>query len=203
MIYCISMKYTIIGLGNPGEEYVNTRHNVGRMVVERYAKISGASVWKFDKNKKATVSKTKTGRNEATLVLPESFMNNSGGVVKQFMTSPKMTERAVVVYDDIDLPLGVIKIAFNRGSGGHRGLESVIKSLRTRDFVRIRVGIASTTPTGKIKKPKGEEAVIKHILSKIRAKDEMLFKKVVSRAAKAVEQVVTHGHAKAASLNEF
>ena len=85
-------------------------------------------------------------------------MNNSGKSLFPLIKSKKTAEQLVVVYDDLDLPLGTLKVSFNRGSGGHRGLDSIIKALKTREFTRIRIGTSSATPSGKIKKPIGEKS---------------------------------------------
>lgn len=187
------MGYVIAGLGNPGDEYEGTRHNVGRMVVEKFAKKHELSDWKADKYTKALVAKGKVGKESVVAVLPETFMNNSGKAVAPLVKSAKQAEKLVVVYDDLDLPLGTLKISFDRGSGGHRGLESIIKALKTRAFVRVRVGVSPTTPSGKLRKPAGEDAVIKFILGKFSAKETEVLKKVIKRASDAVELVVTEG----------
>src|SRR3989344_5696434 len=109
----------VVGLGNPGEEYENTRHNTGRIMVEMIEKKIAGSKIKF--------------------VLPDTFMNNSGKAVASLIKTKKDLADLVVIYDDIDLPLGKIKISFNRSAGGHNGLGSVIKALKSEEFLRIRV----------------------------------------------------------------
>ena len=126
----------VVGLGNPGEEYENTRHNAGRIV-------GGLVEKKWD-------SKTKV-----KFLMPDTFMNHSGRAMVSLVKTNKDLENLVIIYDDIDLPLGKIKISFNKSSGGHNGLNSIIKALKSQEFVRIRVGISPVTPSGKIKKPKG------------------------------------------------
>ncbi len=149
------MQYLIVGLGNPGEEYESTRHNAGRMVVEAFRKKNDFPDWSADKSLKALVSKGLWGKDKVILVQPDNFMNVSGKSVAPLVKNAKDAERTIVVYDDLDLPLGGIKISFNRSSGGHKGVESIIKALKTREFARLRIGICPTTPTGKLKKPKG------------------------------------------------
>ena len=94
-------------------------------------------------------------------------MNKSGLSAKSFVTSIKSVERMLIIHDDLDLPFGVSKISFNKSSGGHKGLESIIKAVKTEAFPRLRIGIAPVTTSGKIKKPVGDAAVQKHILGEL------------------------------------
>lgn len=147
------MSYIIVGLGNPGEEYENTRHNVGRIILDKVSSAYELSEWKHDKKLNALVSKGEIEGGKLTLIKPETFMNNSGASVKPLVSSEKKAEKLVVIYDDLDLPLGSMKMSFNRGSGGHKGLEAIIKALKTEKFIRIRVGISAPGKGGKVKKP--------------------------------------------------
>src|SRR3989344_6264457 len=98
--------YIIVGLGNPGHEYARTRHNTGRMAAEFVSKkVSGIKV-----------------------IIPDTFMNKTGRAVAQVVKSKKAAEKLIVIYDDLDLPLGTLKISYNRSSGGHKGLESIIRA---------------------------------------------------------------------------
>ncbi len=173
------MPYIIAGLGNPGEEYENTRHNTGRIVLEVIAKEFGVEGdlivsdsttgdFKFDKKLKAHVALTKIGKEKVTLVAPDTFMNLSGKTIGQLVKSIKAAEKLVVIYDDFALPLGRMKISFNRSSGGHNGVESIIKAVKTEAFVRIRVGTAPEKSNGDAKVPHGDEKVLKFILSKFK-----------------------------------
>ena len=201
------MSYIIVGLGNPGHEYDNTRHNIGRMIVFNIGKLFDAE-WKKDSLLNADIAKVKISGKPVTLVLPNTFMNNSGKSLKQFLgssTSSKAVagkvEKMLVIYDDLDLPIGKVKMSFNKSSGGHRGLESIIKAVKTEKFPRIRVGISPTTPSGKLKKPAGEEKVMKHILGKMKP-DELLFiKKISKKIAEALENFVQNGLEK--TMSEF
>ncbi len=101
------------------------------------------------------------------------------------------------MYDDIDLPLGTLKISFNRGSGGHRGVESVIKSVKTKAFIRLRVGVAPTTPSGKIKKPKGEQKILDFLMGDFKPKERDVLKKTSKKVVEALEMIVLEGKEKA------
>jgi len=131
---------------------------------------------------------------------PDTFMNNSGRAVAPLVKSKKDLENLVVIYDDIDLPLGKIKISFNRSSGGHNGLQSVIRSLKSEEFVRIRVGISPATPSGKIRKPAGEKDVLKFLLGEFKKSELETVKKLSKKVAEAVETIFEEGREKAMSL---
>ncbi len=195
------MAYTIVGLGNPGEEYVETRHNVGRMVLEIIQKTKDFEEWKENKKSKALISKGMLGKQKVTLVLPETFMNKSGESVKILVKSPKLAEKMVVVHDDLDLPLGTLKVSFNRGAGGHKGLESVIKGVKTEKFARIRIGISPENKKGGVKKPSHENIIDNFIVDPFKPAEMLEIKKVLKRAVEAVEMIATEGVEK--GMGEF
>lgn len=168
--------YIVVGLGNPGEEYAGTRHNTGRMSADFVAeKVDGVKV-----------------------LIPDTFMNSTGKFVAKHVKSQKAAQKLIVIYDDLDLPLGTIKISYDRGSGGHNGLESIIKALKTREFIRIRIGIAPLTPSGKAKsRPDGGGALEKYILGQFKESEMVILKKVFKKVAEAVETIVEHGYTRA------
>src|SRR3989344_1028293 len=174
----LSMKL-VVGLGNPGEEYKNTRHNTGRLIL-------GWVEQKLD--------------GKIKFFTPDNFMNNSGKAVAPFVKSKKDLKDLVVIYDDIDLPMGKIKISFNRSDGGHNGLASVIKAVKSKEFLRIRIGISPETPSGKIRKPKGEKAVLNFLLGEFKKGEQEEIKKLGKIVAEAVEVIFTEGKDKAMSL---
>ncbi|OGI82920.1 hypothetical protein A3I95_03110 [Candidatus Nomurabacteria bacterium RIFCSPLOWO2_02_FULL_44_12] len=172
----------VVGLGNPGDEYENTRHNTGRIVV--------GLIEKKLKNPKIKFLK------------PDTFMNKSGTAVAPLVKTKKDLSELVVIYDDIDLPLGKMKISFNRSSGGHRGLQSIIRALKSEEFLRIRIGIAPKALSGKgiVKKPKGEKAVINFILGEFKKSELEILKKLSKKVAEAVEMIFSEGSNKAMSI---
>lgn len=186
--------HVIVGLGNPGEEYVNTRHNTGRMLVERLHATHDFSEWKQDKKPPMHSAKGTVADKKAVLVLPNTFMNNSGRAVAHFVKSKKDAGNTIVVYDDLDLPLGTLKISHGRSSGGHNGVESVIRALKTRDFVRIRIGVSPAGAKGSVRKPSGEEKVLKFLLGTFTPSETADLKKVFKKAIEAVETIVTQGY---------
>lgn len=193
--------HIIVGLGNPGEKYEGTRHNTGRMAVQLFAKKHDFSEWRFDKKMNAQVCEGKVGKEKVTLLAPDTFMNNSGKAVAYLVKSKKAALDIVVVYDDLDLPSGVMKLSFGRSSGGHNGLESIIRAVHTKDFPRIRIGVSPATPGGKIKKPAGEEAVLKFLLGRFSEKEYDVLKKTFKKANDAIEVAVTEGYQMA--MNRF
>jgi PTH1 family peptidyl-tRNA hydrolase len=170
MLCCIvvNMRYTIVGLGNPKQEYVHTRHNIGADLVDALE----------DKLPKG-------GKVERLNV----YMNNSGGAVKKLIKSKKAAEALVVVHDDLDLPLGKVKISFGSSAGGHRGVKSIQAAIKTQDFIRVRVGISPSTPGGKIRKPDGDDTV-DFVLGKFKPTEAEKLKKVKKLVGEALELIV-------------
>lgn len=190
----------IVGLGNPGEEYKQSRHNTGRIILENIAKANDFSLWKNDMKLKSLKSSGEIGKEKFSFILPETFMNNSGVAVCQIIDDKKKLKNLIVVYDDIDLPLGSLKISFNRSSGGHNGLESIIKKVKSREFVRIRIGISPSSPSGKIRKPKGEEAMLKFLLGKYKEDELKELKKISKKVAEILEMISSEGKEKTMSI---
>jgi len=191
----------IAGLGNPGEKYELTRHNVGRMAVEHFGSANAFPDFVSSGKYQAHISEGKLGKEKVMLILPDTFMNKSGVSVKPLVTSKKAAEQLVVIYDDMDLPLGTYKIAFARGSGGHNGVESIIKHLKTKDFVRLRIGVSPTTPGGKLRKPKGEKAVVDFLMGDFKKPEVELLKKEFKTIRTVIEKIITDGRVSA--QNQF
>lgn len=193
------MSYIIAGLGNPGEEYKNTRHNTGRIVLEFFKKKNDFSDWEESKKYDALISEGKVGKEKVMLAEPETFMNKSGASLAKLVTSKKGLETLAVIYDDLDLPIGTYKLSFNKSSGGHRGLESIIKALKSQEFLRIRVGVCPTTPSGKLKKPKGEKEVVDHIIGEFKKSELDILKKISKNICESLETFIKEGREKATS----
>ena len=189
----IHMAWILVGLGNPGEEYIGTRHNSGRMALEFFAKEAGFGEWKEDRAAKAHVAGGMIGKTAVVCVAPDTFMNKSGAALAKFVKSQKAAERMIVLYDDLDLPLGTMKLSFDRGSGGHRGVESIMKAVKTKKFTRVRIGVSPHTSSGKLRKPSGEKEVVDFILTKFKPAELAELKKIFKKAAEAVQAVVEGG----------
>jgi PTH1 family peptidyl-tRNA hydrolase len=183
--YNFAMSYIIAGLGNPGEEYTNTRHNTGAIILSAIANEYGGE-FNFDKKINANTALVKIGKEKVTLVYPQTFMNLSGKSIAPLVKSAKAAEKLIVIYDDFSLPIGKIRISFNRSSGGHNGLESIIKAIKTEAFVRIRIGTAKENAKGHAKLLNGEDNIEKFILGKF--KDEEI--KELKKVAKSVNEAV-------------
>ena len=195
------MGWVIVGLGNPGEEYSSTRHNAGRMAVQYFAKSLKSGEFREDTKAKAHVAGVMVGKTAVALVLPDTFMNKSGSALLKFVKSVKAAERLVVVYDDLDLPLGKVKLSYDRGSGGHKGLESVMRALKTKKFTRVRVGVSPSTASGILRKPEGDKIILNFILTKFRAHELEELKQIFKRTSHALEVIVTEGREQA--MNQF
>ena len=187
------MSIVIVGLGNPGKEYEKTRHNAGRSAVELLAKQEGFGEFVLNKTSKALVTKGNIGKESAVLVLPETMMNASGKAVSAFIKTPKAAKNLLVIHDDLDLPLGTIKMVFARGSGGHKGVESVMRAIKTKDFARIRMGISAVGKKNQAKKVSGEEKVIKQVIGKWKPSEEIVVKKILKKVAETVHLYTTSG----------
>lgn len=169
----------IIGLGNPGNKYKKTRHNIGFMVIDEITTNFQFPIFNFKSIFNAEISKKILKNQKIILVKPQTFMNNSGRAVKAIIDYYKITtEDIIVIHDDIDLDLGEIKMQQDRSSAGHNGVQSIIDSIGTKDFTRIRIGI----------KPINKEISIdteKFVLQKF-TKEEEIVQKTIEKAAALV-----------------
>jgi PTH1 family peptidyl-tRNA hydrolase len=197
--------FYIVGLGNPGNEYEGSRHNIGREIVEKFSYKFDFDDFSFEKKHNASISEgiikgisgKKTKKEEVLTILPETFMNKSGNSLKKIITSVKKAKNLIVIQDDLDMAIGTAKIVFGKKSGGHKGIDSINRAIKTRDYIRIKIGISPTTPGGKIKKPKGEEKVVKHVLGKFSPKEQKEIKKVEKKTVEALENIIQFGYLKA------
>ena len=174
----------IVGLGNPGPEYELTPHNLGFLTVDR---IAGEEIAVRNRRCRALTGRMRIGNEDVLLAKPETFMNLSGLAVRELLAEYQLRPEAdlIVIYDELDLPLGTIRIRQRGSSAGHNGMESIIGELGTQEFLRIRLGIA---PEKKILKP----------FTKRQLK---LVDEVLDTASEAVKLILTEGPA--AAMNRF
>ena len=169
----------IVGLGNPGEKYKDTRHNVGFQAINELTKENNFPEFKLSKKFNALISENIINGEKIILAKPQTFMNESGKSVKTLISFYK-TKDLIVIHDDIDLPLRKIRISKNRGSAGHKGIESIIKEIGTKDFTRYRIGVSSKTG-----KPKNVE---KYVLQKFNKKEEKIIKEVIQEVITEIKK---------------
>lgn len=180
------------GLGNPGEEYKGTRHNIGREILAAAAKKFGFADFKAEPKLQVLATEGKIGKEKCLFLLPETFMNKSGRAlspaIRLYKTKP---QNLIVIHDDADMVLGRTKLSFGKNSGGHKGVESVMRALKTKDFWRMRIGVQ------KKRRVPGEDLV----LQKFRKDELAAVKKIVNKGLAAVENIATNGPEK--TMNDF
>lgn len=185
--------YLIVGLGNPGREYVRTRHNAGFMVLDRLAE-QWKVAWRSEKKFNARMARAERDGKRILLCQPETFMNASGEAVSAVMDFQKIPAgQLLVAVDDADLPFGDIRLRPDGSSGGHHGLESVEQHLGTRDYARQRVGIGRDEPAAR--------QISGYVLAPFRAAERELLEKVLQKACEQVECWLAAGTAQA--MNRF
>ena len=176
------MKYLIAGLGNIGDEYANTRHNIGFAVVEAMARLSGVS---FQSGRYADLAKIRVKNKSLVLIKPKTYMNLSGKAVRYWLDAEKIPlENLLVIVDDIALAHGQLRLKTKGGDGGHNGLSSIIEILGTEEFSRLRFGIGNDFAKG---------YQVEYVLGKwTRAEEEILVPKIAD-AVEMVKSFVTQG----------
>jgi PTH1 family peptidyl-tRNA hydrolase len=178
-LYCILgfMIYTLVPLGNPGEKYARTRHNAARIALD------------FVRDEVEKIA-------ECEIFTPTTFMNESGKAVAEYLRYHESRE-LVVIYDDKDLAYGKLRISHDRGDGGHNGVKNIIESLGTKEFIRIRIGIAPHDTDGKeIKAPHGE-AVQGYVMGMVSTHEEESLKAVATSLLGSVKLIAESGYQKA------
>jgi peptidyl-tRNA hydrolase, PTH1 family len=176
----------IVGLGNPGPEYEQTPHNLGFLVVDRIADDQKVEI--RNRQCRALTARTTIGQEQVVLAKPETFMNLSGAAVRELVSKLEIVPDMdlIVIQDELDLPFGILRIHRNRSSAGHNGIESIIDSLGTKDFLRIRIGVA---PQHKVEDGK------EYLLSPMRKAQLKALDPIIADAAEAATMIVKEGAA--------
>ena len=189
----------IVGLGNPGRKYAGSRHNIGFMCLNRFARKHGI---RFTRRQgKARIGSGEVAGNEVVLARPQTFMNMSGQAVDRLVKKFKVgLEDIIVIYDDLDLPPGTIRIRPGGGSAGHKGIDSIIAYLGSAEFARIRVGI------GRPEASEGERTVseadiVDYVLSEFTPIEKRTIRRVVPKVSDAILCLLTEGITEA--MNRF
>ncbi len=179
-----SNKILIIGLGNPGRRYKKTRHNVGFRVIDELVKNYESRIRNHEEKFNASVWEMKINNQKIILAKPLTFMNESGRAVKTIIHNSKfMIQDLIVIHDDIDLPLGTIRISQDANSAGHKGIQSIIDELRTKDFTRIRIGI----------RPKFVVDTETFVLKNFTKEEEKIIKQVIKKAMEIIKKSLKEG----------
>lgn len=175
--------YVIVGLGNPGPAYARTRHNVGAELVDRLAAALGADLKRT--RGQSRVVETELEDHPVVLAIPTTYMNDSGRAVARLVRKQGLKpDHLVVVQDELDLPPGRVRFKAGGGTAGHNGLESIAASLRSRDFLRLRIGVG---------KPPSKEEGADHVLSKMTPEDRKLIDEAIERGTEALRVLVRDG----------
>lgn len=177
----------IVGLGNPGKEYEKTRHNIGFRVLDEIAE-----GFKFEKKFNAGIKEEKINKEKIIFAKPQTFMNNSGAAVSTIAKFHKIKpENIVAIHDDMDLVFGKIKLSFGSRSAGHNGVQSIIDSLGTNEFYRIRIGIG---PRPHLRQGFGGQAekipAEKYVLQRFSAPEEKEIKKIILEATEKIKKII-------------
>lgn len=177
--------YLIVGLGNPGEEYRDTRHNIGFRVLEEAAKSLCLGDLKFKRKLRAFMGEAERGGSRVLLCEPQTFMNLSGEAVREALSWHKVAvSNMIVAYDDVDLEVGQLRVREGGGSGGHHGIESIVDRIGTPDFIRVRIGIGRPTQSGDVSG---------YVLERVPAGERAAIDSAVMTAAEAILHILDHG----------
>lgn len=185
--------FYIVGLGNPGEKYAHTRHNIGWIVLDALREKNVFSSLFESAKFSGRTAEGVVGASDVHILYPDTYMNNSGSAVAKFVPQNEMAQ-LIVIHDDIDLPFGELKVVSGRGAGGNNGVKSIIEALGTNEFIRIRIGIAPRSIwTGEVKRPKGGGPLERFVLKPFGRAEEKQLQEVINQSLSALETIVTQG----------
>jgi PTH1 family peptidyl-tRNA hydrolase len=193
--------YTIVALGNPGPEYHLTRHNVAWLVMNELLETWSLPLPERERGIAALKTHGTVWNQSVQIIFPQTFMNRSGETVAA-LAEREQLGTLIVVHDEIDLPLGNVVVAYDRGAAGHNGVRSIISALGHQQFLRVRIGIGQTGFWARWRRPRGD-ALSTFVLGKFTAREEAALRDVTPRVGEALRLLCTDGFAKAAQkINE-
>lgn len=201
--------FLIVGLGNPGKQYENTWHSLGFLAIDEFARKNGFPDFRPDRKSNSLISK----KENIILAKPQTFMNESGKAVKALFKNifPKampaaskrrlnsamaeLRQQLIVIHDDADLPKGEIRISRDRGAAGHKGIDSIVKALKSKNFIRIRIGVrpANYVP--------GSKSLDRFVLKKFAKNEEKVVAEVIEKTSEAIGLILKEGVEKTMSVS--
>lgn len=170
----------IIGLGNPSKKYQKTRHNIGFKIIDAFAEKNNFPDFELNKKFETLISENISNDEKIILAKPQTFMNNSGKAVKKIIKNLlSKSLKIIIIHDDIDIGIGKIKISENRGSAGHKGVQSIIDELKTKNFTRLRIGIKQTNQ---------QKTTEEFVLQNFTKDEEKILKEVINQSCSKISQ---------------
>ena len=185
-----SDRWVVVGLGNPGEKYAKTRHNAGAVVLDELLRRKDSSLKRHKSG--CAIAEISVGDQRMVLARPMSYMNESGRPVRELVRWYKVPlEQVIVVHDELDIPIGEVRIKVGGGTAGHNGVKSVASHLGSKEFIRVRVGVG---------RPRGRQDSVDYVLSDFSSSERKELDLIIQEAADAVERIVEVGAERA--MNE-
>jgi len=194
----------LVALGNPGDKYQHSRHNVGRIVGDVLC-----TAWSLPTSQKQTsvsgnVTSGHVAGQDISFLYPDTYMNNSGTAVRKLVPASHLA-RLIVLYDDVDLPLGDVRVSFGRGAGGHNGVTSIIEKVGSKDFIRVRLGIGKVGfwpwQSSEVKRPAVGGPLERYVLGNFTKRELETVTQMARQAQTVIETIISDGHV--AAMNKF
>lgn len=187
----------IVGLGNPGDKYGGTRHNIGfetlDALLKKYEPLDN-TVWEENKKTKSQIKKVEICGVQVLLAKPQTYMNNSGMAVSLLLSFYKLNPKEmIIIHDELDLPLGKIQVRYGGGTAGHNGLESVLEYVKSKDFIRIRMGISKPRLKTENAEIRSHDATRSYVVSHFTEMEHKDVRNMKKHVQKQLEPLIQHG----------
>lgn len=187
--------YLIVGLGNPDEQYQETRHNIGFNFIDALAEEAKTGSFELEKKLEAKIASGKFNNQKVILAKPQTYVNNSGIAVKKLKNFYKLkNEQIIIIHDDLDVPFGSTKLTPESGAGGHRGVQSVLDHLKTEKIYRLKIGLGNSKlklARGQRSDKKRKEMIGNLVLSNFTPREKEQLKKIIKEGVTKVSQIVS------------